>query len=71
MRNTASQASDLHQDGIMYGITTSMPKSFLQGMSVRAISQPRTLPRGTLTSTVKKPQTSEFFSGPHSVALAI
>ena len=38
-------------------------------MSVRIISQASTEPRGTDTSTVKKPQTKEFFSGPHSTAL--
>ena len=40
-------------------------------MSVLAMSQPRTLPSGTDTSTVKKPQIREFFSGPHRVALDI
>ena len=52
-------------------MTTSMPSSFLPGMSVLATSQPRTLPSGTDTSTVKKPQIREFFSGPHRVALDI
>ena len=49
-------------------MTTSMPSSFLPGMSERTISQPSTEPRGTDTMTVKKPTTREFFSGPHRVA---
>ena len=42
----------------------------MPGRSVRIISHARTEPRGTETSTVKKPQIKEFFSGPHSTALA-
>ena len=52
----------------MYGMTTSMPSSFLPGMSERTISQPSTAPSGTDTSTVNSPMISEFFSGTHSVA---
>lgn len=40
----------------------------MPGRSVRIISHARTEPRGTETSTVKKPQIKEFFSGPHSTA---
>ena len=55
----------------MYGMTTSIPSSFLQGMSERATSQPRILPRGTLTSTVKNAIMTECLSGIHRVALAM
>ena len=43
----------------------------MPGMSVRIISHASTEPRGTDTSTVKKPQIKEFFSGPHSTAFAM
>ncbi len=59
LRNTESQLSALHQEGIIYGMIMSMLSSFLPGMSERTISQARTDPRGTEITVTKKPIVSE------------